>query len=200
MDQNPSYGLNQLYEEVGQPNTAGSRAAGERRSYNTYGEVRDYEEPVSSTMIKEQPERKGKKCFVGVLVAVLMSILTMCLVAVVALVSSSHLQVGNLQSKIEQLENQLNRTTTELDTVQRDLAQMSNLQSFMDTFQNSSAVAQLSSLQSSVDTLITRVNSSVNLYQNCRVDTQTCTIAPGARYWARCSTQPGLPSNVTVRV
>ena len=130
------------------------------------------------------------------------SLLTVLLVAVVVLAISSHLQVGNLQFKVQQLVNQLNQTLTELNNVQKDLTQTSNLQMSIDALTNSSAVTQLSSLQSSVDTLTTRVNSPVNLYQNCRADKQTCTIDPASypRYWARCSTQPGLPSNVTVRI
>ena len=101
MDQNPSYGLNQLYEEIGQPSTAGTRIAGDTRSYNSYGEVQDYEQPTLSTMIKIKQEPKGNRCFVGVLAAVFISLLTVFLVAVVVLANSAHLQVGNLQFKVQ---------------------------------------------------------------------------------------------------
>ena len=194
MDQNPSYSLNQqLYEEVGQPNNVGSRVAGDRRSYNTHREVCDYEEPISSTTFKKQQEPETKKCFVGVLAAVFVSVSIIFLIAVIVLGITSHLQIGNLQSELQQLKNQLNWTTTEHGT----LAQTSNLQPFT---QNSSAMAQLNSLQSSVDTLTTRVNTPVNLYQNCIEESRTCKVntPSNAAYRRYCYTAPiSITKNVS---
>ena len=100
--------------------------------------------------------------------------------------------------KIEEVQSSVNK---DRDTT---MAQLSSLQSSVDTLKSNrdTTMTQLSSLQSSVNTLTTRVNSPVNLYKNCRVHTQTCTIDPAVypRYWARCSTQPGLPKNVIVRM
>ena len=157
MDQNPSNSLNQSYDEVGQPSTAGTRVAMDRSSYNTSGEACAYEEPILSiaTEFKEKQEPKTNRCFVGVLAAVFISLLTAFLVAVVVLAISAHLQVGDLQSEVQQLKNQLNQTMAELNTVQ------SNLQSSMDAFQNSSATAQLSSLQSEVQQLKNQLNQTM---------------------------------------
>ncbi len=55
---------------------------------------------------------------------------------------------------------------------------------------NEATTTQLNSLQSSMSSLTTRVNSPVNLYQNCIQETRSCTIGPRTTdiYWAWCYT------------
>ena len=67
-------------------------------------------------------------------------------------------------------------------------------------------MAQLSSLQSSVKTLTTRVNSPVNLYQNCIEETRSCDVTvPDTQddttniYVESCDTPP-LPINREVQL
>ena len=97
-------------------------------------------------------------------------------------------QLNSLQSSV----NTLNTTT---------MAQLSSLQSSVNTLNTakSTSTSQLSSLQSSVNTLTTRVNSPVNLYQNCIQEIRSCSQIFGEPYFKYCITDT-LYANVTVSV
>ena len=86
-----------------------------------------------------------------------------------------------------------NNTCTKIETVQSSVDMLNT--------DRDTTTAQLSSLQSSVDTLTTRVNSPVNLYQNCIEDTVSCEIPQSASThdWRGCYT-PLLPITRTVSV
>lgn len=96
-----------------------------------------------------------------------------------------------LTRRIEQLENQLNPTQ---DNQRESIVLPGQLQSSLENINT-----QLSSLQSSVDSLTTRVNSPVNLYQNCIQETRSCTMSSHSSYSSGCFT-PTLPNNVTVSI
>ena len=106
-----------------------------------------------ANMISTKRRKTTKRCFVGIIAAVVfISILSLSLVAVIVL---AHLQIGNLQNKIETLEKKLNQT--ENTGLQLQTTQLNSLQSSVDTLNTDrdTAMVQLSSLQSSVNTLNT---------------------------------------------
>lgn len=77
-----------------------------------------------------------------------------------------------------------------VNTLQENTATLTRLRSHI--------ISQLSSIQSSMNNLTTRVNSPVNLYQNCIKETRNCTKAARVDTWVTfCTTDP-LPTNVTV--
>ena len=126
------------------------------------------------------------------------SILAIVGVIIVAGVYVSALQenTATLTRQIVELENKLNQTHNTAMT------QLSSLQSSVNTLNTykSTSTARLSSLQSSVNTLTTRVNSPVNLYQNCSQETRSCTnSASGSTYVKYCVT-PSLHINITVSI
>ena len=89
--------------------------------------------------------------------------------------------------------NTLNTTT---------MTQLSSLQSSVNTLSiaKNTTMAQLSSVQSSMNILTTRVNSPVNLYQNCIQETRSCTnSASGSTYAKYCYTST-LHINITVSI
>ena len=91
-------------------------------------------------------------------------------------------QLVNLLSSI----NALNITANDF------MAALNSLQSSVSSLNttNAATMTQLNSLQSLVSSLTTRVNSPVNLYQNCIQETRSCTIGPRAidTYWTWCQT------------
>ena len=131
-----------------------------------------------ANMISTKLRKTTKRCFVGIIAAVVfISILSLSLVAVIVL---AHLQIGNLQNKIETLEQlqttQLNSLQSLVDTLNTDrdtaMVQLSSLQSSVNTLNTDrdTAMVQLSSLQSSVNTLntttmvqLSSLQSSVNI-------------------------------------
>ena len=246
MDTNPCYKLTDtLYEEIRQGDGSTIKQSSTEGSQT-------FARGKSANVISTKRRKTTKRCFVGIIAAVVfISTLSLSLVAVIVPV---HLQIGNLQNKIETLEQQLNQTenvglqpkTTQLSSLQssvntlntdrdttmaqlnslqssvdtlnndRDttMAQLNSLQSSVDTLNNDrdttmdqlnslqtvvnglntvqhSTTSQLSSLQSSVGTLTTRVNSPVNLHQNCIDETTNCTILLDVNYsfyWTYCTT------------
>ncbi len=96
-----------------------------------------------------------------------------------SLQSSTTTQLNSLQSLVSSLNTANGATTTQLNSLQ------------------SSTTTQLNSLQSLVSSLTTRVNSPVNLYQNCIQETQSCTITSGILFFTVCTT-PSLPVNKSV--
>ena len=149
----------------------------------SFKDVREYVESKKPGAAKEgtSTKRKGSTYVTRATVVCVLSVIALCLVAVVVLASYSHVQVENLKTTIEELQNRLNQTQLKADTVQELV------------------VESVNSLQSSVNTLTTRVNSPVNLYQNCIQETRSCIIdsPSSSQYWATCYTV-NLPINVTV--
>ena len=108
----------------------------------------------------------------------------------------SHLnKVLNLQSAMESLANQVNNLTIHVNSsYQVQETSVAHLATAVGTITN-----QVNSFQSSMDTLNTRINSPVNIYQNCIKDTASCEGSPLAKtsYRKACIT-PTLPINTTV--
>ena len=111
-------------------------------------------------------------------------------------------QLANLTETVKKLQYVLK---TAKDTT---MAQLSSLQSSVNTLNTAkdTTMAQLSSLQFSVKTLTTRVNSPVNLYQNCIEETRSCDVTvPDTQddttniYVESCDTPP-LPINREVQL
>ena len=99
-------------------------------------------------------------------------------------------QLSSLQSSVDTLNTGRVTTTARLSSLQ---ASLNTLNTGRDT-----TTDQLSNLQSSVNTLTTRVNSPVNLYQNCIQDTRSCTGSQsGYSYFKSCTTG-SLPTSITV--
>ena len=104
-------------------------------------------------------------------------------------------KVLKLQTTMESLANQVNNLTVHVNSShQVQETRVAYLETAVGTITN-----QVNSLQSSVDTVTTRINSSVNIYQNCIKDTTSCEGSPLAQtsYRRACIT-PTLPINTTV--
>ena len=122
-------------------------------------------------------------------------------------------QLSNLQSSVDTLNTAKNTAMEQLSSLQSSvntlntakntaMEQLSSLQSSVNTLNTAknTAMARLSSLQSSVNTLTTRINSPVNLYQNCIQETTSCTnSASGSTYVKYCVTH-SLSINITVSI
>ncbi len=107
--------------------------------------------------------------------------------SVYALVSSNQ-GMDNLMQEIQELKFQLNKTK---EASEADIAQLMNVT-------DNRFTTQLNSLQSLVSSLTTRVNSTVNLYQNCIKETGNCTlIQSGDADWRACGTT-SLPVDKSV--
>ena len=95
-----------------------------------------------------------------------------------------------LQSSVSSLNTANGATTTQLNSLQSSVSSLNAA--------NGATTTQLNSLQTSVNSLTTRVNSPVNLYQNCIQETGSCTnYERGSVYWTYCIT-PTLPVNKSV--
>ena len=118
-------------------------------------------------------------------------------------------QLSEVQSSIDTLRSMLNISTSQLNSLRTTwdshstaMAQLNSLQTVvngLNTVQHSTT-SHLNSLQSSVNTITDRVNSPVNLYQNCTEETRSCTISTSSSsnyYWRYCTT-PSLAINSTV--
>ena len=169
---------------------------------NVYQDIEILSE-ISSVKIASQKGEKKKGtsqkylCAIT-LVAMVASILAIVGVIIVAGVYVSALQenTATLTRQIVELENKLNQTHNTAMT------QLSSLQSSMNTLNayKSTSTSELSSLQSSVNTLTTRVNSPVNLYQNCSQETRSCTNSASGSTYAKYCTTPPLHINITVSI
>ncbi len=115
-------------------------------------------------------------------------------------------QLNSLQSSVSSLNTANGATTTRLNSLQSSVSslnttneatmtQLNSLHSSVSSLNtaNGATMTQLNSLQSSVSSLTTRVNSPVNLYQNCIQETESCTIGPRTTdtYWTECYTAYG---------
>ncbi len=116
-------------------------------------------------------------------------------------------QLNSLQSSVSSLNTANGETTTQLNSLQSSVnslntangattTQLNSLQSSVNSLNtaNGATTTQLNSLQSSVSSLTTRVNSPVNLYQNCIQEITNCTIGPRTTadtYWTECYTAFG---------
>ena len=115
-------------------------------------------------------------------------------------------QLNSLQSSVSSLNTANGATTTQLNSLQSSVnslntangattTQLNSLQSSVNSLNtaNGATTTQLNSLQSSVSSLTTRVNSPVNLYQNCIQEITNCTIGPRTTdtYWTECYTAFG---------
>ena len=109
---------------------------------------------------------------------------------------------ANLSQLAETVSTQLSSVRYAMDVTNNNTwTKIKTVQSSVDTLNTdrNTTTFQLSSLQSSVDTLNTRVNSPVNLYQDCIQETKSCR-KPAALtpiYHTSCATDY-LPMNVTV--
>ena len=112
-------------------------------------------------------------------------------------------QLNSLQSSVNSLNTANGATTTQLNSLQSSVnslntangattTQLNSLQSSVNSLNTAygATTTQLNSLQSSVSSLTTRVNSPVNLYQNCIQEITNCTIGPRTTdtYWTECYT------------
>ena len=175
---------------------------------NVYQDIEILSE-ISS--VKNAPQKREKKkaishnyLWVIAVVAMAASILAIVGVIIVAGVYVSALQenTATLTRQIVELENKLNQTqeiTNQVHNIQRFddnimmIDKLNSIQAVLNT-----TTEQLSSFQSSVNTLTTRVNSPVNLYQNCIQETRSCVRpALGPTWVTFCTTNP-LPANITV--
>ena len=184
MQKNPCYGDHTLpvYEEVQLQNKA-AELSDDRVKAN---------ERISINFAKR----------VALVVVLFLSAIAM----VVAITLSTYALVSSNQGmdsvivEIQQLQMQLNKTREATAKLQRVLTRLKTdglgLQKSVDMAKNGT-MTQLNSLQSSVSSLTTRVNSRVNLYQNCSQDTRSCTSTSGSAYWKLCTT-PSLPANKPV--
>ena len=199
--------MNEMYEEVGG-----------RANPNRYQGVEQTVSDTSTTVKNAEPKRKkAKSIFLVIAAAVLLSLLTLSLVAVVVYSplarSSSQDNVASLQMKIQQLERQVEKLQviegTNI-TVEQLIVLQQSQQNRIDQLMNfeTSATSQLISVQSllqttsqvqtnTVDELSTL--RTVNLYENCIEETRTCTIPQSSStyYWRSCSTS-GLLINRSV--
>ena len=99
--------------------------------------------------------------------------------------------ISSLQSSVSSLNTANGATRTQLNSIRSSVSSLNTA--------NGATTTQLNSLQSSVRSLTTRVNSPVNLYQNCIQETRSFTGTPlGNTYWKK-SYSPSLPVNKTVR-
>ncbi len=115
--------------------------------------------------------------------------------------SSIEIQILIMESKLNSFQSSLDTFNTANNEI---LTELNNLESSVNALNitDNEFMTQLSSLQSSVSSLNTRVNSPVNLYQNCIQETESCTIGPRttSTYWAWwCQTAYG-PINKAVSV
>ena len=170
------------YEEVLLRDIPYIRVKLSERNLNT-----NADESISSTSIR-QPNLKAKY----IALVVVLSLLAIAMVAAIALSAyalvSSNQGMEILMKENQKLMLQLNKTKTDSET-----AGLINTL----TTTNNANMALLNSLQSSVGSLTTRVNSPVNLYQNCIQETRSCTGTSGTGYLKDCVT-PSLSVNKSV--
>ncbi len=93
--------------------------------------------------------------------------------------------LNSLQSSVSSLNTANEATMTQLNSLQSSVSSLNTA--------NGATTTQLNSLQSSVSSLTTRVNSPVNLYQNCIQETESCTVASYPANSKACVT-PNLPA------
>ncbi len=109
---------------------------------------------------------------------------------------SSNQGIDSLQllKEIQELKMQLNKTKEESET---KIAKLKNDFENTLTIEKNATMTLLNSLQSAVNSLTTRVNTPVNLYQNCIQETRSCTDQSGVAHWDHCVTS-SLPVNKSV--
>ncbi len=168
-------------------------------------------ERISSSFAKKT---KKPKCIA------LVSLLAIAMVAAIALsayaVVDSNQDMENLMMDFQELQVELNETKeaskTEIAKLKIILqnsihtannaimTQLNSLQSSVSSLNTTNGVTmtQLNNTQSSVNSLTTRVNSQVNLYQNCTQETQSCTSAQSGSAYRRFCTTSFLPVNKSV--
>ena len=111
---------------------------------------------------------------------------------------------ANSSQLAESVSTQLHSVRYAMDVTNNNTwTKIKTVQSSVDTLNTdrNTTTFQLSSLQSSVNTLTSRVNSPVNLYQNCTEETASCVIPPTSThyYWRQCFTT-ALPINRAVSI
>ncbi|XP_064402165.1 uncharacterized protein LOC135347949 isoform X2 [Halichondria panicea] len=90
-------------------------------------------------------------------------------------------QLNNLESLVSSLNTANEATMTQLNSLESSVSSLNTA--------NGATTTQLNSLQSSVGSLTTRVNSPVNLYQNCIQETRSCTLTQSDDVnWRACGT------------
>ncbi len=165
--------------------------------------IADNTNMYAATSIKKVTNLKAK--WIGLVVV--LSLLAIAMVAAIALfvyaIVSSNQGMDSLMKEIQELKMQLNKTKeaseTEIAQLRKDLNYtLTRIETDGFNLLNAANMTQLNSLQSSVRSLTTRVNSPVNLYQNCIHETENCTSTQsGSGYSQFCST-PSLPVNKSV--
>ncbi len=107
-------------------------------------------------------------------------------------------QLNSLQSSVSSLNTTNGATVTQLNSLQSSVSTLESVLNSLSPGQVVNTVNAISSLESSVNSLTTRVNSSVNLYQNCIQETENCTnTQSGSAYRKFCKTS-SLPVNKSV--
>ena len=110
-------------------------------------------------------------------------------------VHSTHTDVGMLRGRVTQVENRTANITDGVNTANQQIGQ---IQYQLNTTRSDVAAvnSRLTSVQTSINN---RLNSPVNLYQNCRHDSTSCNYFRAINDNRRlfCST-PSTPANITV--
>ena len=107
-------------------------------------------------------------------------------------------QLNSLQSSVSSLNTTNQSTTTQLNSLQSSVSTLESVLNSLSPGQVVTTVNAISSLQSSVNSLTTRVNSPVNLYQNCTQETESCTSTQSGSAYRKFCTTPSLPVNKSV--
>ena len=126
--------------------------------------------------------------------------------------NQSRLEMNSLKQNIDftdtvEISTELNiirSSVNTLNAVQQSMAtQLINQHTSIEALNTTSTQLdeQMSSLQSTADTLNTKINSPVNLYQNCYEETRVCRIDPtsGVFFTRECSTS-ALVSDIQVQI
>ena len=169
--------------------------------------------------------KRSKHCSI---IAVFIAIVTGCLALIItaavagAVVATQDSSNALLSHHIQEIRSKQNVSSIELQILKME-SKLNSFQSSLDTFNTANSetrselnhlqlsvnalnitdnvfMTQLNSLQSSVNSLTTRVNSPVNLYQNCIQETRNCTIGPRTTntYWTWCETAYGPISRAVI--
>ncbi len=104
----------------------------------------------------------------------------------------------SLQSSVSSLNTTNGATTTQLNSLQSTVSTLEGLLNGLGPGQVGAAINTISGLQSSVSSLTTRVNSPVNLYQNCIQETRSCTNTRSSYGYSKHCTTSSLPVNKSV--
>ena len=159
-----------IYEEIelGRNFTNKAKLTGGVQRGKSFKEVREYVESKKPGTAKNEKQKKTKRFTYYVVV---LSVLALPLTAMAVLASNSHVQVENLKTKIQEMENKLNhiqdivhsQIKLQIENIENRLNQ--TIQSLVDTL-NTKTMTQLDSLQSSVNTLNTTTMAQLSNLQS----------------------------------